>query len=231
MPPVVASPPAGVPSDAIVLFNGKNLDAWEQTNQEAENKWVVAEGTFTVAKQKEKVRSGLRTKQKFGDVQLHLEFRSPLEITGDGQKRGNSGIFFGGERYETQILDSYENKTYANGQLGSLYKQYPPLANPARQPGEWNTYEVIFIAPRFKDDGSLQSPARVTSFVNGVLTQYDSKLFGPTVFRGFPTYKAHPLKQPIMLQDHGDLVSFRNIWIRELDGDEINDRTVHPDLK
>lgn len=228
--PVVDAPANGIPSDAIVLFDGSNLDAWEHTNPDAKP-WTIANGAFTVAKQKPKTNNGLRTKQSFGDVQLHLEFRSPPVVESQGQGRGNSGLFFGDGRYETQILDSYQNETYANGQLGALYKQYPPLANPARKPGEWSTYDVVYIAPRFHADGSLKSPARITTFINGVLTQLDAELFGPTIFRGIPEYSAHPVKQPIFLQDHGDLVSFRNIWLRELDGDEINDRTILPELK
>ncbi len=228
---VVDAPANGIPSDAIVLFDGDDLDAWEHTNPEAENLWTIADGAFTVAKQKPKTNNGLRTKQSFGDVQLHLEFRSPPIVESEGQGRGNSGLFFGGGRYETQILDSYQNETYANGQLGSLYKQYPPLANPARGPGEWSTYDVVYIAPRFNEDGSLQSPARITTFINGVLTQLDSELFGPTIYRGLPTYSQHPVKLPISLQDHGDFVSFRNIWLRELDGGELNNRTILPDLK
>jgi len=227
---VVDVPASGIPSDAIVLFDGTNLDAWEHTNPEA-NEWVVADGAFTIAKQKPKTKNGLLTKQAFGDVQLHLEFRSPAVIDGNGQGRGNSGLFFGGGRYETQILDSYQNETYANGQLGALYKQFPPLANPARKPGEWSTYDVVLIAPRFNDDGSLKSPARITTFINGVLTQLDAELYGPTIFRSLPEYEAHPIKQKIYLQDHTDAVSFRNIWLRELDGEEINDRTVLPELK
>lgn len=228
---VVDVPASGIPSDAIVLFDGTNLDAWEHTNPEAENEWIVADGAVTIAPQKPKTNNGLRTKQSFGDVQLHLEFRSPVGDDGEGQGRGNSGLFFGGGRYETQILDSYQNETYPNGQLGSIYKQYPPLVNPARKPGEWQTYDVIFIAPRFHQDGTLKSKARMTTFINGVLTQLDAELYGPTVWRGLPEYEAHPLKQPISLQDHTDPVSFRNIWVRELDGDEINDRTILPALK
>ncbi|MBK1876913.1 3-keto-disaccharide hydrolase [Pelagicoccus mobilis] len=228
---VVDVPSSGIPSDAIVLFDGSNLDAWEHTNPKAENEWIVADGIVTIAPQKPKTNNGLRTKQSFGDVQFHLEFRSPEVVDGNGQGRGNSGLFFGGGRYETQILDSYQNETYANGQLGSLYKQFPPLANPARKPGEWSTYDVIYIAPRFHADGSLKSPARMTTFINGVLTQLDAELYGPTIFRGLPEYKAHPVKQPISLQDHTDAVSFRNIWLRELDGEEINDRTILPELK
>lgn len=226
-PPRVEAPAKGTPSDAIVLFDGSNLDAWELEREDAKP-WTVKDGAVTVTPQKP--GSGIRTKQAFGDVQLHLEFRSPAEIEGDSQGRGNSGIFFMG-RYEMQILDSHDNETYANGQLGSIYKQYPPLANPARKPGQWQSYDIIFIAPRFHEDGSLESPARITAFLNGVLIQYDSELFGPTTWRGLPEYQSHPEKLPLSIQDHQDFVSFRNIWIRELDGEEIRHRTVLPGLR
>ena len=226
-PAVVSSPDNGVPSDAIVLFDGSNLDAWELDNGEAKP-WKVEDGTLQVIPQKP--ASGIHTKQAFGDVQLHLEFRSPSEVEGEGQGRGNSGIFFMG-KYELQILDSYQNDTYVNGQLGSVYKQYPPLVNPARKPGEWQSYDIIFIAPRFNEDGSLRSPARMTALLNGVLVQYDSELKGHTTWRGAPEYESHPAKLPIALQDHQDFVSYRNIWIRELDGDGIANRAIHPDLK
>ena len=226
--PAVVDTHSGIPSDAIVLFDGDDLDAWELDVPEAKP-WKIEDGAFTVIPQKP--ASGIHTKQAFGDVQLHMEFRTPADIEGhDGQDRGNSGIFFMG-RYEIQVLDSYQNDTYVNGQLGSIYKQYPPLANPARKPGEWQTYDIIFIAPRFHEDGSLESPARMTAILNGVLVQYDAALYGPTEWIGFPEYQAHAERLPIHLQDHQHFVSYRNIWIRELDGDEIQDRTVHPGLK
>ncbi|EDY82215.1 conserved domain protein [Verrucomicrobiia bacterium DG1235] len=226
--PEVIDTHSGIPGDAIILFDGSNLDAWELDNPEAKP-WKIEDGAFTVIPQKPS--SGIHTKQSFGDVQLHLEFRSPTDIEGhDGQDRGNSGIFFMGQ-YEIQVLDSYQNDTYVNGQLGSIYKQYPPLANPARKPGEWQSYDIIFIAPKFHEDGTLKSPARMTAILNGVLVQYDSELFGPTEWIGFPKYKAHAAKLPISLQDHQHFVSYRNIWIRELDGQEIQNRTIHPDLK
>lgn len=227
IPPIVDTS-LPIPSDAIVLFDGSSLEAWELDNPDA-NPWLVADGALHVIPQKP--ASGIHTKKSFGDVQLHLEFRSPTDTEGHhGQDRGNSGIFFMG-LYEIQVLDSYQNDTYVNGQLGSIYKQYPPLANPARKPGEWQVYDIVFIAPRFNDDGSLNSPARMTAFLNGVLVQYDSEIFGPTEWRGFPEYKPHAAKLPISLQDHQHFVSYRNIWIRELDGAEIIDRTIHPELK
>ncbi len=217
-----------VPSDAIVLFGGNDLNAWELDNPKA-RAWKIEDGAFTVVPQAP--ANGIHTKQAFGDVQLHLEFRPPTAIEGrDGQDRGNSGIFFMG-RYEIQVLDSYQNETYVNGQLGAIYKQYPPLANPARKPGEWQLYDIVFIAPRFNDDGSLKSPARITAFLNGVLVQYDSEVKGPTEWLGWPEYKAHPAKLPLALQNHHQPVSYRNIWIRELDGEEIRNRTIHPALK
>lgn len=214
VPPVVRAPAGQPPSDAIVLFDGTSLDAWESVKTPGgAAPWTVADGVMTVKRE----TGDIRTKAGFGDIQLRLEFRSPAEVKGRGQGRGNSGIFFM-ERYELQVLDSYENKTYVNGQLGSIYKQHPPLVNPARPPGEWQVYDVVFTAPRFHADGSLKSPARITAFLNGVLIQNHAELRGPTEYRGTPVYKAHPDRLPLKLQDHGDLVSFRNIWVRELDG-------------
>lgn len=211
-----------VPSDAITLFDGSTLDAWEPVNEEAPS-WSIEDGNLVVVPQKPP--SNLRSKQSFGDVQLHLEFRTPPVVEEEGQGRGNSGVFLMG-LYEIQILDSWDNSTYANGQLGSIYKQYPPLVNPAREPGEWQVYDVVFLAPRFDSKGNVERPARMTAFLNGVLVQYDSELKGPTTYRGPPAYKAHADKLPLVLQDHGDLLAFRNIWIRELDGEEIADRTI-----
>jgi hypothetical protein len=148
-------------------------------------------------------------------VQLHLEFRTPAKIEGKGQGRGNSGVFFMG-RYEVQILDSHDNPTYVNGQAGSIYKQHPPLVNASRPPGEWQTYDIVFVAPRFAADGSLISPARITAFHNGVLVQHNAVLGGPTEYRGPSKYKPHAGKLPLELQDHGNPVAFRNIWAREI---------------
>ncbi|MDR1011692.1 MAG: DUF1080 domain-containing protein [Opitutaceae bacterium] len=216
VPPVVAAPAAtGIPSDAIVLFDGSNLDAWESTD--AKNpapRWTLepASRAMVVAPK----TGNLRTKASFGDVQLHIEWRSPAEVKKSGQGRGNSGIFFM-DLYELQVLDSYQNETYANGQAASIYKQFPPLANASRAPGEWQTYDAVFIAPRFKADGSTDTPARLTVFHNGVLVQHDTALRGGTEFRGLPVYKKHAARLPLSLQNHGgDLVAFRNIWVREL---------------
>ena len=210
-PPIVTAPSYGTaPSDAIVLFDGTDLSAW--TNSEGgEAGWKVADGAATVV-----ARSGpIKSRQAFGDVQLHIEWRTPATVVGDGQGRGNSGIFLM-EKYELQVLDSYQNRTYSNGQAGSIYKQHIPLVNASRPPGVWQTYDVVFEAPRFKADGSVEKKAYMTVFHNGVLIHNRVELQGPTVYVGKPAYQAHPSKLPIMLQDHGNPTSFRNIWVREL---------------
>jgi hypothetical protein len=208
------------PSDAIILFDGRNLDEWvddRDTTQSA--KWTVADSAFTVNK---KV-GDIRTKRRFTDYQLHIEYRIPSYITGTGQARGNSGIYlaalpWGPGGYELQVLDNYNNKTYVNGQVGSFYKQAVPLANASRKPGEWQTYDVIWTAPRFNDHGILQSLARGTVFHNGVLVQNNTYLLGDTPYVGQPSYRPHG-SAPIKLQMHGDKsepISFRNIWLRVL---------------
>ncbi|HVZ97454.1 MAG TPA: DUF1080 domain-containing protein [Chitinophagaceae bacterium] len=224
VPPVVTPGKAcsDAPSDAIILFDGKNLDQWVSANDTTKPaNWKVHDGIVTVNKS----AGNIQTKESFMDYQLHLEWREPKDIEGEGQARGNSGLFLasigpGDAGYEMQILDNYNNKTYVNGQAGSIYKQYPPLVNPNRPPGEWQTYDVIWTAPRFNDDGSLKSPARVTAFFNGILVQNNVELKGPTLYIGIPSYKgaAHGAA-PIKLQAHGDKskpISFRNIWIRKL---------------
>lgn len=212
VPPVIAVPAGTAPSDAIVLFDGAGLDAWEPVRADGSN-WKIEAGAMVVLKQEKPCN--IRTKRPFGDAQLHLEFRTPDEIKDSGQHRGNSGILFMG-LYEVQVLDSWRNETYVNGQVGSVYKQHVPLANPSRPPGEWQGFDIVFIAPRFDDGGRLISPARITAFLNGVLVQHDVALRGPTVHRGEPSYKAHAAKLPLVLQDHKDPVAFRNIWLREL---------------
>ncbi|MCK5134511.1 MAG: DUF1080 domain-containing protein [Bacteroidales bacterium] len=198
------------PSDAIVLYAGaEDLGKWTNVKDGPVN-WKA--GEILTVKPKS---GGIKTIQSFGDVQLHIEWRSPEIIEGKGQGRGNSGIFLM-SKYEVQVLDSYENETYYNGQAGSLYKQHIPLVNACRPPGNWQAYDIIFTAPRFKDDGSLDSPAYVTIIHNGVLIQNHVELMGPTVFIGKPKYKSHPEKLPLMLQDHNNPVSYRNIWIRNL---------------
>jgi hypothetical protein len=208
------------PTDAVVLFDGTNLDEWASVNKaDAPAEWTVSDGVVTV----KKGTGNIQTKRLFTDYQLHLEWRIPENITGEGQARGNSGLFLastgpGDEGYEIQILDSYNNRTYSNGQAGAIYKQHIPLANANRKPGEWQTYDIVWTAPRFNGDGSLKSAARVTAFINGVLVQNDVEIQGVTVYIGKPSYKKHG-PAPIKLQDHGDPsepISFRNIWVRAL---------------
>jgi hypothetical protein len=203
-PPVVdPGPPGGPPSDAIVLFGGDNLDAWDGVKD-----WKIEDGIATVG-------STITSKQKFGDCQLHLEFATPAEVKGDGQGRGNSGVYFMG-RYEVQILDSYENPTYFDGQCASIYKQHPPLVNACRKPGEWQGYDIIFTAPRFNDDGTVKTPAYVTVLQNGVLVQNHFELLGRTFWDEPPSYKAHDARDSFTIQHHGNPVRLRNIWVRDL---------------
>lgn len=218
VPPIVSAPIDRPPSDAIVLFDGKSLDHWEPVRA-GEPGWKVEGGAMVVVPQPKPC--DIRTKQSFGDVQLHLEWRAPAEIKGQGQDRGNSGVFFMG-LYELQILDSWKNSTYVNGQAGAIYKEYAPLVNASRPPGEWQVYEIVFVAPRFSPDGKLLTPARITAFHNGVLVQHDAVLTGPTPNGAsfhqptLPPYTVHPAKLPLLLQDHRHPVAFRNIWVREL---------------
>lgn len=200
------------PSDAIRLFDGEGLSAWEAVEDGSEAGWEVEGDHFTVVPG----TGDIRTKEGFGSVQLHIEWRTPEEIEGEGQGRGNSGIFLQG-RYELQVLDSYENETYSNGMAGSIYKQHIPLMNAAKGPGEWQSYDIIFTAPEFAGDGSVESPARMTVFWNGVLVQNNVEIEGPTEYIGYPEYEEHSDREPIILQDHSNPVSFRNIWLRELD--------------
>jgi hypothetical protein len=207
------------PDDAIVLFDGKNLDQWVSSKDKSAAGWTVADGIITV----NKAAGNIETKRSFTNYQLHIEWRIPEGITGTGQARGNSGLFLaktgsGDAGYELQILDSYNNKTYVNGQAGSIYKQSIPLANANRKPGEWQSYDVVWTAPTFNADGSLKTPAYVTAFFNGVLVQNHFELKGETLYIGKPVYKKFD-SAPIMLQSHNDPsppISFRNIWIREL---------------
>lgn len=201
---------ADPPSDALVLFDGSGLSEWVSARDGSAAGWTVADGIMTV-----KAGTGaIKSKRTFGDVQLHIEWRTPSEVSGEGQGRGNSGVFFM-EKYELQVLDSYQNKTYSNGQAGSFYKQHIPLVNASRGPGEWQTYDVVFMAPTFKEKGQLRSPATATVFHNGVLVQNHVALEGPTEYIGMPIYEAHG-KLSLVLQDHGNPVSYRNIWVREL---------------
>lgn len=211
--PKVVTPgakPGDAPSDAIVLFDGKDLSKWKSGDGDA--KWVVKEDFFECVP-----KAGyLKTKDEFGpDVQLHIEWAAPAKVEGTGQGRGNSGVFFHGGIYEVQVLDNFENQTYPDGQATALYGQWPPLVNASRKPGEWQTYDIIFESPRWKD-GKLESPAYVTVFHNGVLTQNRRALFGGTTHKKINEYKEHPPKGALALQDHGNPVRFRNVWLREL---------------
>ena len=206
VPPVVRSGEGTAPpSDAIVLFDGSDLSEWREPG------WKVDGGAVTVVAE----TGSLVTKSTFGDVQLHIEWRTPAVVEGEGQGRGNSGIFLM-ERYEVQVLDSYENSTYVNGQAGSIYKQHAPLVNASRGPGEWQSYDILCTAPRVRSDGSLERSAIFTVFHNGVLIQNHVEVKGTTTNIGEPKYEPHPAKAPLALQDHGNPVSYRNIWIREL---------------
>ena len=222
VPPVVTPGKTcgAAPSDAIILFDGKDLSKWVETKDTTKQaSWNVQNGILTV----NKTSGNIQTKQSFMDYQMHIEWKEPKDISGSGQARGNSGLFLastgkGDDGYELQILDSYNNKTYTNGQAGAVYKQYAPLVNPNFPPGVWQTYDVVWTAPRFNDDGSLKSPAKLTAFFNGVLIQNNVKLKGPTLYIGHPSYKPHG-PEPIKLQAHGDKsipISFRNIWVRPL---------------
>ncbi len=203
--------PIDAPSDAIVLFDGTNLNEWTNGKGEAAE-WTLADGCVTV----KRGTGTIQTKRVFNDFQLHIEWRTPAEVVGESQGRGNSGIFMQGI-YELQVLDNYNNRTYRNGQAGSIYKQHPPLVNACKGPGVWQTYDVIYTAPRFNEDGTYFTPPTITVLQNGVLVQNNVKMRGPTEYIGIPEYtvKKHGAG-PIVLQDHGNPVSFRNIWIREL---------------
>nr|WP_307189240.1 DUF1080 domain-containing protein [Massilia sp. UBA6681] len=213
---VAPGSPASAPSDAIVLFDGKDLREWvSAAAPDQPAGWTVAGGSFTV----HGGSGDIQTRRLFTDYQIHLEWRVPTTLSGTGQARGNSGLFLAstgkGSGYEIQILDCADNKTYANGQAASMYKQHIPLVNACAAPGEWQRYDVIWTAPRFGADGKLLSPAYVTALHNGVLVQNHVALQGETVYVGKPTYRKHG-PAPILLQDHGDAVSFRNIWVRPL---------------
>jgi hypothetical protein len=212
--PKVVTPGPGVsapaPSDAVVLFDGTDLSKWRSQKDKGPAKWQVENGSFEVVKD----TGGIETAQGFGDCQLHIEWSCPTPAKGEGQGRGNSGVFFG--PYELQVLDSYENDTYFDGQAGAIYKQMPPMVNAMRPPGEWNVYDIVWTAPRFNDDGTLASPAFITAFHNGVVIQNHFQILGDTPFNRPPQYNKHTVEQPIRLQDHGNPVRFRNIWVRKL---------------
>ena len=206
--PVLVTPgaPGEAPSDAIVLFDGTDLSQW-QLRDGSDASWAVQDGYMEVR------RGSIMTRQSFGDVQLHIEWATPN--SGDGQNSGNSGVYLM-NTYEVQVLNSYENVTYPDGQAGAIYGQYPPLVNASRPPGEWQTYDIIFRRPRFDDEGNMTWPAHVTVLHNGVLIQNNATLTGPTGHRSRPPYKAHADKLPIQLQDHSEPTRYRNIWVREL---------------
>ena len=207
------------PSDAIVLFDGKNLNEWVSAKDQSPAGWTLVGGVMTV----NKAAGDIETKRKFRNYQLHVEWKVPENVTGSGQARGNSGVYLAASGpdsgYELQVLDSYKNQTYVNGMAGSLYKQSIPLVNPTRPPGQWQTYDVVWTAPTFNADGSIKSPAYATVLFNGVLVENHFELKGQTLYIGKPFYKKYD-KAPILLQAHGDPsppISYRNIWVRELE--------------
>jgi hypothetical protein len=211
-----AATPGGAPSDAVVLFDGSNLSKWYQRgrgqnrNQILDPQWKVADGYFQAVP-----RTGdLITREKFGDCQLHIEWSSPNPPAGKSQDRGNSGVLLM-TRYEVQVLDAWENPTYADGVAGSIYGQWPPLVSPSRKPGEWNTYDIVFEAPKFEGE-KLVKPAFITVFYNGVVVHNRKEAMGPMVYRQVAHYTPHPAEDSLMLQDHNHPVRYRNIWIRKL---------------
>ncbi len=208
--PFATVPP---PSDAIVLMDGKSLAKWRATDSAmGPAKWTIANGYVEVAPG----TGAIATRDSFGDVQLHVEWKSPVPAVGESQHRGNSGVFLMGT-YEVQILDTYHNDTYADGMAGGFYGQFPPLVNPIRPPTEWNSYDIVFHRPHFDATGKVTSPARMTVFFNGVLVQDDQALVGPTSHGQRAPYEAHADALPIELQDHEFKVRFRNIWVRRLE--------------
>jgi hypothetical protein len=206
--------PGRPPSDAVVLFDGKDLSAWSDA-QGNPSRWKVEDGAMLPVRGAGQILS----RREFGDCQLHVEFAAPVPAVGEGQGRGNSGVFFF-NRYEIQVLDSFQNKTYPDGQAAAIYGQYPPLVNASRPPGQWQSYDILFTAPRFKD-GRLETPARATVLHNGVAVHHAVELLGPMAHRQLPKYAEHGPRGPISLQDHGNPVRFRNIWVRELTGYDV----------
>ena len=205
-PKIITAPatPGGPPSDATILFDGKDLSQWV-----GGDKWEIKDG-FAITR-----KGDIKTKESFGDCQLHIEFCTPAKVSGRGQGRGNSGVFLS-DRYEVQVLDSYDNTTYFDGQCGAIYKQSPPMVNVCRKPGEWQSYDILYTAPRFNDDKTLKTPAYITVLQNGVAIQNHYEIKGDTFFDKPASYKAHPVKMPIHLQFHGNETMFRNIWIRDM---------------
>jgi hypothetical protein len=212
--PGAAASPATPPADAIVLFDGRDLSRWRSDKDGGPARWKVADGYMEVVKG----TGGIHTEQGFGDCQLHIEWATPSPAVGQGQDRGNSGVFLMG-RYEVQVLDSHGSTTYPDGQAAALYGQFPPLVNASRPPGQWQSYDIVFRGPRFDQAGTLLRPARVTVLHNGVLVHDARELTGPTAHKARPAYAAHPDRLPLGLQDHDHPVRFRNVWIRELAGE------------
>lgn len=218
-PPVVTPPTPSTqeqagrpPSDAVVLFDGTDLSGFEKADGSGPAGWNVEDSYMEV----EPGSGSIRSKEKFGDCQLHVEWAAPSVVDGDSQGRGNSGVFLM-ERYEIQVLDCYENPTYADGSTAAIYGEFPPLVNACRKPGKWQTYDIIWVAPRFEGDECV-SPARVTVMHNGLVVHHDTELIGPTTHRQVLEYAPHGMQEPLQLQDHGDKVRFRNIWYRPLKG-------------
>lgn len=209
--PAPSGGPVAPPSDAVVLFDGKDLSQWAGDSGQAAP-WKVADGYAEVVPGS----GNIHTRQAFGDCQLHVEWMAPVPPHGEGQERGNSGVYLM-SKYEVQVLDSYDNRTYPDGQAAAVYGQYPPLVNASRQPGQWQTYDIVFHRPRFDAQGKLLSPARITALHNGVLVQDNVELSGPTAHQQRPPYTAHPDSLPLLLQNHGNAVRYRNIWIRAID--------------
>jgi hypothetical protein len=209
-PPVVSAPAGSPPSDAVILFDGTSLDGWVNVRDGEPCGWKLDQGDLAVVPGV----GDVQTEKEFGSCQLHLEFMSPVEVKKEGQGRGNSGVFLMGQ-YEIQVLDNWENPTYPDGTVGAVYGQTPPLVNPIRRPGEWNVYDILWTAPVFEGD-TLISPAVVTVLLNGVVQHHAQVLEGPTQHKELTSYVPHPPAGPLKLQDHGDLVRFRNIWVREL---------------
>jgi len=213
--PLVVSPvnqrlPVPPPADAVVLFDGTDMSKWEAQDGSPTG-WIIEDGAMISV-----AGAGyIQTKQALGDVQLHVEWAAPVPVSGSSQGRGNSGVFLMGI-YEVQVLDSYENETYADGQAAAIYGQYPPLFNAARPPGEWQTYDIFFRRPRFSRAGALLQPARLTILHNGILVQNNAELWGPTTWLQSLPYSSHADKLPLAFQDHGNPVRYRNIWLREL---------------
>lgn len=209
---------ATLPSDAVILFDGTDLSEWVSSSSGKKAQWIVGDNYFEVRKK----TGGIQTVREFGDVQMHIEWSTPNKIEGEGQGRGNSGVFFMAKTgvahgYEVQVLDSYQNPTYPDGQASAIYGQYPPAYNVSAPPGEWQTYDIIFIRPRFDKSGKLMKPAYLTVFHNGVVVHNHRELLGPTTHKVRTAYSAHPDRLPIALQDHGNPVRYRNIWVRDLE--------------